>query len=495
MNGGMNRTGIILTDTTDVSNLKGFYASLEAYIQHKRERGIDYALFDIKTQCLTDIDNTDISDILCTLGEIYNVAVPNYLMIVGDSSVIPSSKWRNPVFDPTGEGDSDMYVTSDLAYLTFDTESPWDGMEYYFDNITQVGRIPTSAKNNFKEAEIYFQNTRFAMLYDAPKAFACSAQEWERTSKVEFASVKPYMITSPDYTSSPAYAKKFNLKLLGPVNPDYNLLCFNLHGSDEDNCWYGQNGPFFPEGFNAELLPNGAKSYAMITEACYGAKPNITTDDDKSILLTALSNRCIAFVGSTKIAYGYGDGQLCGADIIADTYLKSVAKGKTFGESFLDALSVLNAQDMDEIDIKTLAEFALYGDPSNALVNKSATKAFGKKPPITKAKTSKNASKRISLLSCDGISSASAKGAPSLLSFSNEQRIQIQTMSKSIKKIGNDLIMSKYSSMASVEPKIFKVMGKSGYRAHYSKKEGKILSLVNIHLDDNGKVQKVYVSK
>ena len=493
---GTCRTGIILTDTTGVQNLKSFYASLEAYIEHKKERGIHYALLDIKTQCLSDIDNTDISDVICMLGEVYCEAVPHFLMIVGDSSVIPSARWRNPIYDPSGEGDSDKYVTSDLPYYTFDTESPWDGMEYYFENITQVGRVPTSAATGFKEAETYFRNARFAMLHDSPKSFAYSAKQWERTSKVEFASVKPYMITSPDYTSSPAYAKKYDLKLLGPVNPDYNLLCFNLHGSLDDNSWYGQNGAFYPEGFKASLLPQQAKSYALITEACYGAKPNIDPDDsDKSILLTALASNCIAFVGSTQIAYGCDDGRLSGADIIADAYLKSVAKGKAFGESFLDALTAINSYDMDEVDIKTLAEFALYGDPSGALVNKSATKAFGKQLPKVKAKTKKNSAKKITLLSCDESQSPSAKGIPTLFSFSTEQRMEIQTMSKSIQKTGKDLILSKYSAMSSVEPKIFKVMGRSGYRAHYSKKQGNIVSLVNIHLDDNGKVQKVYVSK
>ena len=492
---GLNRTGIILTDTTGVKNLKGFYTELEAYIEHKKARGIDYALLDIKTQCLSDVDNTDINDVICLLSEIYNVAVPHFLMIVGDSSVIPSAKWRNPVYDPLGEGDCDMYVTSDLAYLTFDTESPWDGMEYYFDNITQVGRVPTCADTDFKEAEIYFRNTRFAMLHDSVKSFACSAKIWERTSKVEFSSVKPYMVTSPDYTSSPAHAKKFNLKLLGQLSPDYNLLCFNLHGSDESNAWYGQSSKFVPEGFNAELLPDTKKSYAMITEACYGAKPKICPDDDdKSILLTALANRCLSFVGSTQIAYGLGDGRLCGADIIADAYLKSIIKGNTFGEAFLDALCAINKNNMNEIDIKTLAEFALYGDPSNALLSKGSAKAFGKHRSVTKAKAEKNESKKIALMSCDG-SPALTKGGPSLLSFSSTEKAKIQTMSKCIKDTGKSFIMSNFSAMSSVEPKIFKVVGQSGYRAHYSKKEGNIRSLVNLHLDDNGKIEKVYISK
>ena len=44
---------------------------------------------------------------------------------------------------------------------------------------------------------------------------------------------------------------------------------------------------------------------------------------------TALKNNCVAFVGSSKIAYGYADGSLCCADVIAKNFTAGIAKGET----------------------------------------------------------------------------------------------------------------------------------------------------------------------
>ena len=49
--------------------------------------------------------------------------------------------------------------------------------------------------------------------------------------------------------------------------------------------------------------------------------------------------------------------------------------------------------------------------------------------------------------------------------------------------------------MQSVQPKVYKVMGKEEYRAVYAKNEGKVKSIVTMHLDGKGNVKKVYHSK
>ena len=52
-----------------------------------------------------------------------------------------------------------------------------------------------------------------------------------------------------------------------------------------------------------------------------------------------------------------------------------------------------------------------------------------------------------------------------------------------------------FAKMANVEPKMYKVFGQDGYRAVYTKIENNIKNVVNIHLDDQGQVKKIYTSK
>lgn len=468
------RLGIVLTNTSGLTSSAAFTQAFHGYIEHKAAQGIAYYLLDMKDQQVSYVPSLTVESVVALLRTVYGVAVPDYLMIVGDASVIPNADWDN-VCD-----DGDPTVPSDLAYIALDAGSPWDGAVYDFENITQVGRIPARANDDFATAVSYFNNTRAFDGYSAAKAFAYSALVWEKTSRAEFAHLSPYLVTSPKYTTNN----------LGRIGSEYNLACFNLHGSDEDHAWYGQEGWSYPEAFKKELLPIN-KGYALLTEACYGARP-LYSD---SIVVNAIKNNCIAFVGSSKIAYGYADGSLCCADIIAKNFTAGMAKGETAGKSFLDALSALSHGYMCEEDIKTLAEFALYGDPSVTLIGGAAKKAA--RHAATKCSSvTKDSSRGITLLSCDAEHGAKgAKGGLTLYSFSAEEQAHIKQMVSQVSQKSNEYVLKKCSAMESVEPKVYKVAGKEEYRAVYTKTEGKIKSVVNMHLDAKGNVTKVYHSK
>jgi len=471
---GANRLGIILTNTANLANPAPFTESLNSYIDYKSARGVDYYLLDVKDQQVCPIYNFNIDDMVDLLACVYSIAVPDYLMIVGDSTVIPNAEWINVC------NDGDETVPSDLAYITLDAESPWNGAVYDFKNITQVGRVPAKAENGFATAIRYFNNTMAFAGYSYTKSFAYSALVWEQTSRAEFAHLNPYLVTSPNYTSDN----------LGRISGEYNLACFNLHGSDEGHAWYGQQGWDYPEAFKKELLPlNGG--YALLTEACYGARP-LYSD---SIVVNAIENNCIAFVGSTKIAYGYADGDLCCADVIAQNFTKGIAGGMTAGNAFLGALSALSSAWMGEQDIKTMAEFALYGDPSVTLIAGGAKKAARRAAPAKFSSVKKDASRGIKLMSCNEEDGRSAKGVPTLYSCSPEEQAHIKKMASHVSAVGNDYMLKKFSSMKSVQPKVYKVLGKEEYRAVYTKNEGNIKSVVAMHLDGNGNVKKVYHSK
>ena len=473
--------GIILTDTRELKERGRFIESLKGYIEKKAKANIDYCLLDLASQKVAGITTPTCEKLVSLLDTIYSVEVPNYLLIVGDYSVIPCAEWDNEC------GDSDETVLSDLAYVTLDTDSPWEGGVYVFDGLTQVGRIPTCAKSNFDEARIYFDNTAGFKPYKSAKAFAYSALEWEKTSRVEFTPVSPDLITSPKYTSDPATALKRGYTTIKSIDDKYNLLCFNLHGSDASHAWYGQDDRIYPEAVRKSLFPTKTDGYVICTEACYGARPIINVGKEYSIVNYTLTNKCIAFVGSTKIAYGQANGAMSAADIIAGTFTDSVAKGITVGQAFLLSLDKLLDGSMSEVAIKTLAEFALYGDPSVTLVENKGAKTYSSAKNLSKSTKKKDSSRAFKLVSLDGGSGMS--------NYSTADHAKAQMVAYSVRVNGQNYMATNFSAMAGIEPKVFKLLGGKGYRAIYSKVEDGIKTVVRVHTDENGNVDAVYTSK
>lgn len=483
------RLGIILTNLSGLSAPREFISALESYVEKKSAAGIEYCLLDLDNQQIMGAtDLSRVENVVKLLRTVYGAAVPDYLLIIGDDSVVPSIMWENQC------GDDDEYVVSDLPYITLDTESPWSGQIYRFGNTTQVGRIPTKSETQFAEAVRYFANTQGFVPYTSIETFAYSALEWERTSEVEFAPLEPCLITSPEYTSNEYYVTNGGLTLLGRLSSDYKLLCFNLHGSDASHQWYGQHGSSYPEAFNASLLPDASKGYVVCTEACYGARPRINLRGEQGIVTNALTNGCLAFVGSSKIAYGQVDGGMSCADIIAGTFGPCVMSGMTFGASFLQSLDKLCSKGtMYEEEIKTLAEFALYGDPSGTLVGGKASKAYDSKP-VAFSKPQKDESRAITLMACSG-NVTKAGGGFSLMNFSTAEQAKIMNMAHAVSKSGNSFMLQHFSTMSNVEPAVYKVVGSDGFRAVYTKKEGCVKSIVKLHMDGEGNVKRIYTSK
>lgn len=479
MRGG--QVGIILTDTSNLGNASGFFSALSDYVAHKSALGIDYCLLDLKDQRVVSTVSMDMDGMVGLLDLIYDVAVPDYLLIVGDATVIPQADWYNEC------DDGDETVPSDLPYVTLDTTSPWEGMIYDFNNVTQVGRIPAKVSNGFAEAISYFNNTRLFSGYRAVNAFAYSAKVWENTSSAEFRHLSPHLITSPAYTCDRGLAATGMYTQLGELDGAYNLLCFNLHGSDATHTWYGQSGQSYPDAFVKELLPNN-NGYALCTEACYGARPLASA----SIVVGALMNGCVSYVGSSRIAYGMSNGSMSCADIIANSFTSGIARGSTAGNAFLMALSAISSRGaMDEEEIKTLAEFALYGDPSVALINPTF-RVEASRPSAKKKKTAqKDSSRAIRLVNCE--SGRSAKGAS--VSFTAEEKVRIESVLCRINENQNKFVLEGTSAAQTVKPKVYKVMGREEYRAVYASATGNIKSVVKMHLDSNGNVKKVYNSK
>ncbi len=234
------------------------------------------------------------------------------------------------------------------------------GQQYDFDEIIRVGRLPTYQGEGFDNFRIYFESAiknvgQMCRLIP----YGLSALVWQEESDYEFGKV-----ASRGVDVSPQVG---NSNVSAHMGHEVNLLFFNLHGSDRAKYWYGQDGGNYPEAFSPSVLRKMARPYFLGVEACYGARylGGLTPDD--SIVLTAVQNHCIAFLGSSKIAFGTSTPTGSCADLVVGSYIKEVSLGESAGDAHIAGLKRLAAGGwdlMDDADIKTMAEFALYGDPS-----------------------------------------------------------------------------------------------------------------------------------
>lgn len=482
-----DKLGIILTNTAKLMNPHPFHDTLHRYLDYKASKGVDYVVLDLKNQRVR-AGAEKINDIIAMITNIYRVAIPDYLFIIGATAAVPTMLWKNkcdPKYDST--------VSADLPYITLDVDSPWNGKTFNFDHATPVGRLPTCAQNDFSEAVNYLE---FAMRREpvtSIKAFTYTAEEWDATGHACFDHLNPDLITCPPYTVGKRWIEEYGFTNLHRLDNSYNVLSFILHGSDEGHMWYGQSGRLQPIAFHSSRLPDASTNgYILSTGACYGAKPFIRAGQEYSMLAHAMANRCLAFVGSTRIAYGNGQGAIMCADIVCDEFIRCATRGEEFGESYLNAISrIVKTTCMDDTYIKTLAEYSLYGDPSERLTASASHCARGPKRKLALSIPETDESKSFDLMACGGAADYS------ISNFSTAEQAQITLMSQHITQTGKAFVMSNFSTMSDVEPEIFKVTGgaEDGYRAFYAKTQDGIQTIVKLHLDSQGNVKQMYVSR
>ena len=157
---------------------------------------------------------------------------------------------------------------------------------------------------------------------------------------------------------------------------DDRVLYINLHGATGLPNWYGQPDAVWPGAATRlpiALRPDqfGTRRMAgglLISEACYGAEI-VDRGPENSIPLRALAEGMLACIGATASSYGSLSAPLVGADLLSQRLLTQLAAGAPIGDA-LHRARLEFAQTMyrrqgflDDVDIKTLMEFILLGDP------------------------------------------------------------------------------------------------------------------------------------
>jgi len=378
---GEKELGIILTNLSVLASQLGVTEArvrevILKYITTAKRRGVEYYVLRLEKNsvCFGSDTPRDVEDIVALLRKVVDVARPKYLFILGNESIVDVINWDN-------EGHGDPDVDSDFVYSVLDTTSPWEGQDFNLTEALRVGRLPSS-DGDFDGFENYFLVAAEGIgSVEDIHSFGLSAQVWEEESQFEF---EHFRHNSRDVETSPDAGVEESREMLVYDGKDYNLLFFNLHGSDQAKYWYGQRGFDYPEAVSPDIFCDYAVPFFLGVEACYGAR-YIGYTTEESILKTALRNKCLAFLGSSRIAMGASEPEFrsC-ADIVIGDFLKHVACGETAGDAHILSLKALirksvSEQDcLDADDVMTIVEFSLYGDPSACIgKNKNTGKIKG----------------------------------------------------------------------------------------------------------------------
>jgi hypothetical protein len=166
------------------------------------------------------------------------------------------------------------------------------------------------------------------------------------------------------------------------------LLYMNLHGASGLANWYGQPDVAWPGAATKlpvalrpeQLAGQRLAGVLLISEACYGAELTERTPES-SIVLRALAEGVLACIGATASSYGSNGVPLIGADLLCQRLLAQLANGTPSGAALHQARLEF-AQTMyrrqgylDDVDIKTLTQFVLLGDPWASIGPSSAAPA------------------------------------------------------------------------------------------------------------------------
>ena len=302
-------------------------------------------------------DQRAVKKVVDTLFDAYE---PDYILILGAQDIVPHQDLRNPAYDPGG--DDDRVVPSDLPYAC---EAPYSTEPGRFVGPTRVvGRIPDLMRSSDPAYLVSLLGTaarhKTRPRSEYQKYFSVSAEVWKDSTAL---SLTKMFGSSASMATSPPRGPIWTNAELGR-----RIHFINCHGSPEDPNFYGQRGRSYPVAHTAKKLVRKIMNGTVIAvECCYGAQLYDPADADMQpgICSTYLRDGAYGFFGSSTIAYGpsEGNGQ---ADLLCQYFIGEVLDGASLGEATLKARHRFAQAytHLDPMDLKTIIQFHLFGDPS-----------------------------------------------------------------------------------------------------------------------------------
>ncbi|MBN1930525.1 MAG: PPC domain-containing protein [Desulfobacterales bacterium] len=298
---------------------------------------------------LDPVDTGDASSIKDLLDELDRKLHADHFFIVGGHDIIPFHVIPNPCGD---DGDTVVYSDNPYASRDLDLLIPERALT----------RMPDDASTDGNFFIHLLEQVVQRTQVQSNQTFGLSAKVWKGASTRVYQEINPTgtVRLSPPIT---------NGEIESDWIDDKAYYYFNLHGSEETENWYGQEGTRYPVAFSPQNLNNVSVENAVVCcEACYGANI-IHKKADEALSLTFLEKKAACFVGSTKIAYGPSEPPCTEADLIVIKFFERVKEGLPFGVAFLRAKedfareSIRMKGYLDKTEEKTLLEFVIFSDP------------------------------------------------------------------------------------------------------------------------------------
>ena len=284
-------------------------------------------------------------------------AGPDYVLLLGAPDIVPHQDLTNPV-----HGDGDTTVPSDLPYACAHPYSTT--ISDFLAPSRVVGRVPDLVAGNDPSYLVQRIGDAAAAspypISDYADDFTIGAAVWNHSTVMSAHNI----FASPTVHRAPPTTTP-----LGVVQVGNRAHFINCHGATADPHFYGEDpAGSFPQAMSVVdvqgRIPRGTVAAA---ECCYGAEiynPALASGQ-QGICQTYLEEGAYGFFGSTNIAYGppIGNGA---ADLMAQFFLRDAITGSSLGRAELAARQDYVAAHpvMSPVDLKTIAQFLLLGDPS-----------------------------------------------------------------------------------------------------------------------------------
>jgi hypothetical protein len=294
------------------------------------------------------------------IDAIFRATNTDYLMIFGATDVVPHQDMTNPAFD--APDDPDKYAYGDLPYAC-DTGYSRD-IATFKGPTRVVGRLPdlTGARDPshlialLGAAESY----RSHDVTDYGTYFGLSTQSWRKSTELSLFNI---FGNSAALTLAPPGGPKHPASRLAPLSH-----FINCHGGPSDPNFYGQRGNSYPVSLSSDVIKGRIKRGTVAAvECCYGAElyNSVTLSLPLPICQRYLIEGAYGYFGSSTIAYGPAEGNGT-ADLITQYFLLAILDGASLGRAALLARQrfVQQTAELDPMDLKTLGQFNLLGDPS-----------------------------------------------------------------------------------------------------------------------------------
>ncbi|MBB3197302.1 C25 family cysteine peptidase [Roseateles terrae] len=305
---------------------------------------------------------------------------PHYVVLLGGPDVLPMVPLRNPAHG--GElGDSDPVVPSDLPYAC-DTAFSTDPNRF-LGPTRVVGRLPDLP--GASKPDLLLQLIRASARHkslpreDYLTSFGLSADVWQASTRLSLTNTFGH---ADQLHLSPPEGPRWTKADLAP-----RMHFINCHGQKDMPEFYGQQGDDYPVSHRSALIRDRITAGTVIAaECCYGAQlfDPALAEGQWPIALRYLGDGACAYLGSTTIAYGPSEGN-GSADLLCQYFLQRVLAGSSTGRALLEARQKFAGErtHLDPMDLKTLGQFYLLGDPCLQPVTFAAhaltrTKAFRK---------------------------------------------------------------------------------------------------------------------